>query len=368
MIGKSIFEITEKLKIYIQSENQNEPFMYIYGEKGKTKTINGNKEKTKTSEIRQLSISSNNDILELKELLNSLYLRLHNYIEIGENNITIDDKIKNFDESDDLKGIFFKYMNKTDLEQTQSLSLCVDNKIDFIEFTKTKYDNTYLITEINLNANGEKKLILFKSIKKQYSVKSDKFKNFFIVSLFDPDKTHKIKFIDPHNQLIMDDNFEIIAFIDESVSEDSISETHTGKSFFIIQNRIKFEDFYNYHENYEKAFTFLSSRFDFINWNVVGNNINMKRTCYAIYNFPYLENSISQLKSDLMSDNENNVKKAFFKKSINYEIDGANLKVNPKNVNAFRALFKIMADVLSETCLLKRSMLGEEELAVPQQN
>jgi hypothetical protein len=70
--------------------------------------------------------------------------------------------------------------------------------------------------------------------------------------------------------------------------------------------------------------------------------------------------------NELLSENENEIKKAFSAKGINYAIDGENIKITPKNVIAFRSLFKIMTDVLSKTCLLKRSMLGKEELIVSQ--
>jgi len=278
----------------------------------------------------------------------------------------IDEKIKSFDESGNIDGLFYKFMDKNDLERTGSLPLCIDNKTNFNEFTKTKYSNVYLIIELNLDESGEKKLLLFKSVKKHYSIKSARFKNFLSVPLFDQDNTHKIKFIDSQSQLILDDNFEIIAFINESVEIPDILNKGLEDSFFIIRNRMKFEDFYGYHENYEKAFTSISSRFDFIDWDVARESISMKRICYAVDNFPHLDKCISQLKVELISGNENEVKKAFSSKGINYAIDGENIKITPKNIIAFRSLFKIMTDVLSKTCLLKRSMLGEEELIVSQ--
>jgi hypothetical protein len=219
VIGGNIFKVTERLGNYIQSTNQIEPFIFIYGEK----------EDTKKCEIRQLGISSNIDILELKELLKILNAKFHSYIEIEE-------KIKSFDESGDFEGLFYKFMNKSDLERTRSLPLCVDNKTDFNEFTKTKYSNVYLIIELNLDENGEKKLLLFKSVKKHYSIKSARVKNFFSVPLFDQDKTHKIKFIDSQSQLILDDNFEIIAFINESVEISDKPNKDLEDSFFIIRN------------------------------------------------------------------------------------------------------------------------------------
>ena len=162
-------------------------------------------------------------------------------------------------------GLFFKVMDEDDFNKTNGISTTNEVTNDFTDFLKpNKFKNAFFIIEINLNESGSKKIILLKSVSQVYYAK----KNKYTVSLFD--ERQGIKFIDSKKDLLLDENFEITAFIDNS------------QSFFFITDRKKFEDLYEYHERYKNAYDVLTESLDFIDWSNAHVTIPVMRNCYSI--------------------------------------------------------------------------------------
>ncbi len=148
--------------------------------------------------------------------------------------------------------------------------------------------------------------------------------------------------------MLLDENFEIAAFIDNS------------QSFFFITNRKKFEDLYEYHAKYESAYDVLKKGLDFIDWSNAAATIPVLRSCYSIANFVRLEECISKLKTELASTDNNVIKKALKAKGIRYINKNGNIKIVPQNTSQLKALLKIITDGAAKTCLLNRDVIGTD--------
>lgn len=193
MSREDIGELEKELQRYIISSGMIEPLVTIYGKEKK-----GGIWKTK-----DLSISSQESQLELIKILKSYRQIVFDYMESGVN-------IKELNNSDDDDGWFCKIMNETDLKRTNLISDAVETK-DILDFLKTnKFENVFFIIEINLNKSGGKKIILLKSISQTYYVK----KNRYSVNVWD--NRQRIKFLNNKEYLLLDDNFDITAFVDNS--------------------------------------------------------------------------------------------------------------------------------------------------------
>ncbi len=186
-----IGKLEKELYHYIISSGMNEPLVTLYGKEKK-----GGIWKTKN-----LSISSKDSQLELIKILKSYREIVSDYMEGGFN-------IKDLNNDDG--GWFYKIMDETDLNRTNRISDAVETK-DIIDFLNTnKFENVFFIIKINLNESGDKKIILLKSVSQTYYVK----KNRYTVNIWDD--RQRIKFLNNKEYLLLDENFDITAFVDNS--------------------------------------------------------------------------------------------------------------------------------------------------------
>jgi len=208
---EDIGKLEKELYHYIISIGMIEPLVTLYGKEKK-----GGIWKTKN-----LSISSEESQLELIKILKSYRQIVFDYMEGGFN-------IKDLNNSDDDGGWFYKIMNETDLKRTNRISDAVETK-DIIDFLKTnKFENVFFIIEINLNESGDKKIILLKSISQTYYVK----KNQYSINFWDD--RQRIKFLNNKDYLLLDDNFDITAFVDNSCLF-SWNKIHGNDNFRLIE-------------------------------------------------------------------------------------------------------------------------------------
>ncbi|MCZ7405789.1 MAG: hypothetical protein O8C67_12800 [Candidatus Methanoperedens sp.] len=334
---------------------------------------------------------------------------------------------KELNNSDD-GGLAYKIMDETDLNKTDHISDAVetDKIIDFLN--TNKFENVFFIIEINLNDSGDKKIILLKSVSQTYYVK----KNHFIFNLFD--ERQRIKFLNNKEYLLLDENFEIAAFVDNSclfswnkipgndsirlleflkqnfgidwIGTAKIEKIDAGKtirvsneksfisislndkktkvnlkiddgrtnefivrakngelniyshSFFFITNKKKFEDLYEYHDIYEKAYGGLKKELSIIDWSNAEATTAVLRSCYTIANFGRLNECVSKLKTELTATDNNTIKKALKAKKIVYNFENGNIKITPKGPQQLKDLLKIITDGVAKTCLLDRDVLG----------
>ncbi|HJH29848.1 MAG TPA: hypothetical protein C5S51_09195 [Methanosarcinaceae archaeon] len=333
-MGKEKIErIVQELDAYVISP-AIQPYLSIYGE-----DIKNPDEKCSVS----LSISSDDDFDEIIKIINDFSTNIKKFVH-GE--ITV----KDLSEGDGDSRFIYKMMDAYDLQKTDDIthSNCAKyNVIDFLKFNKFK--NVFLLIELNLNEDPEKKIILLKSITPNYIGKKNKF---FLSKSFN--NTQKIKFIDNKKDIILNSNFEIAIFISKSKTGELLED-----SFIFIQKREKFEDLYGYHHQYDKAYSIISKTVNFIDWSKAEATLPLKRKCYSIANFERLEESINCLKNDLTSSTDNDIKKAFSSMGINYEIDKkGKLSILPDGTKELRALLKIIMDEVAKTSLLGRNVLG----------
>ncbi len=194
MSREDIGKLEKELLHYIISSGRLEPLITLYGKEKKGgiwKNIN-------------LSISSESSLLELIKILTSYREIVFNYIEEGFD-------FKDLNNGDD-GGLIFKIMDETDLNRTNFIFNAseIKNINDFLN--TNKFENVFFIIKINLNESGDKRIILLKSVSQTYSAK----KNSFSVLLKSFDNREKIKFLSNKEYLILDENFEITAFVDNS--------------------------------------------------------------------------------------------------------------------------------------------------------
>jgi len=333
-MGKEKIErIVQELDDYVISPSI-QPYLSIYGE-----NIKNPDEKCSVS----LSISSKEDFDEIIKIINDYSTNVKKFVH-GE--ITV----KDLSEGEGDSQFIHKIMDDYDLQKTEEItnSNCTGYKvIDFLKFNKFK--NVFLLIELNLNENPEKKIILLKSITQNYAGKKNKF---CLSSLFN--NTQKIKFVDNKKDIILNSNFEIAAFINKSETGDLLED-----SFIFIQKREKFEDLYGYHHQYEEAYSMVTKTVNFIDWSKAKPTLQLKRKCYSIANFERLEESINCLKNDLTSSTDNDIKNAFSSMGINYEIDKkGKLSILPNGTKELKALLKVIMDEVAKTSLLGRNVLG----------
>ncbi len=318
--------MTKELHHYTISGKSIEPLVFLYGKEKKEGGI---------WKIKSLSISSEDSQSELVKILNSYREKVDNYID-GESDL------KDLNNGGD-GGLFYKIMDEADLKKTKRISATDIETKNITDFLKTNiFKDVFFIIEINLNESGDKKIILLKSVSQRFYVK----KNWFAVSLFDD--RQRIKFLNNKKDLILDESFEIAAFIDNS------------QSFFFITDRNKFEDLYEYHERYEEAHDVLTKRLDFIDWSSAKATIPVLRSCYSIANFVRLDQCILKLKTELTSADNNTIKKALKAKEIEYIVKNGNIEIIPQNTSHLKALLKIITDRVAKTCLLDREVIGSD--------
>lgn len=327
-MGKEKLEIiSDELKKYIIADSKIEPYVFLYGEEIKAVSRIGR--------LKDLSISSNEGQGELIKIINSFATNLNDYIG-GKLDL------KDLNDNNDQKGLFYKEMDEEDLSTTKEI---INTKLSakFSDFLKAgKYKNNFFCVELNLDETGDKKIVLLKSISRSHYVKSK-------ISIKLYNSVQKINFIDKKD-LLIDENFEIIAFISD-----------TKKPFFFIQNLKRFEDLFGYHEKYEKAYHLISKKLDFVDWGKAKASPPVKRNCYTISHFDKLDECINQLKEKLTDPIDNGVKQAFASKNILYIVNkSGNLQIIPQNTNELRAVLKIIKDGVAKTYLLGRNVLGSD--------
>ena len=327
-----IQKIVDEIDKYNIRRNRIPPYVAIYGEDAKN---------PKRKITKYLNFSSNKSNEEFIKVLNSFSENIKKYIH---GDVTL----INLENDNDGNNFIYKKIDEQDMEKIGEFTKSSDTKVkltDFLDYNK--FVNVFFIVEINLDESVKKKILLFKSISSNYKAKQNKYSS----KLFKD--SVEINFINVKNDLILDANFEITAFIDTSNDDNLIN------SFFFIQNRTKFENLYKYHERYENAYSALTEKMDFIEWSLVESSIPLKRLCYNIANFDSLETCIENLIINLTAHENNDIKRAFSSKKIKYEIDEkGNLKIIPENKQQLKSLLKIIKDNLAKTCLLGRNVLG----------
>jgi hypothetical protein len=325
-----IEKIADGLYNYIISPSRVEPFILIVGEEVKSR-------RRKSVDF---TIGNKTNLDEFTKILNGYLVNIKKYIKGSIS-------IKELENDNDDSGFFYKEIDEFDLkalEQFTSISL-IDNSINLVNFLiPNKYKHVFLLVELNLDETGSKRIILFKGVSQTYYTA----KNKFTVSPFNDEHLLEVKYIDNKKSFIFDDNFEIAAFLDD-----------TNGSFLFVQNRRKFEDLFGYHEKYESAYSMLSSKLDFIDWNKAEPTLNIKRYCYSIVNYDRFEECIDNLINDLLSTENNEIKMAFNLKKIRYDVkpDGK-VHIAPENSKQLNSLLHIMNDGVAKTCLLGRNVLG----------
>ena len=336
-----IQKIVDGMEKYNSFNSQISPYIAIYGED----------KKSKKKIAKPLRFSSSKSKDEFTKVLNSFSERMKKYIYNG---MTFKD-LKN---DNDSNNFIYKVIDEHDLEIINELTKTLDTKTKLTEFLHSnKFENVFFLAEIYLDESAKKKILLLRSVSSNYAGKNNKFISKFTTELFTD--TVDINFVNIKKEIILDTNFEIAAFINTSDDGNLID------SFLFIQNRLKFENLFKYHERYEIAYSSLTEKIDFIKWNLVEPSLSLKRLSYNITNFDDLEESIKNLRINLKSQEINDVKRAFSSKKIKYEIDErGNLNIMPENKRQLRSLLKIIKDELAKTCLLGRSILGSnfEEL------
>lgn len=341
-MGKEkILKIVDGIEKYNSFKNQISPYIAIYGED----------KKSKKKSTKPLSFSSSKSKDEFTKVLNSFSERM-------KKNSYNDIILKDLKTDNDGNDFIYKEIDEYDQEIINEFTKTLDTKTKLTEFLdSTKFENVFFLAEIYLDESAKKKILLLRSVSSNYAGKNNKFISKFTTEIFTD--TVNINFVNIKKEIILDTNFEIAALINTSDDGKLID------SFLFIQNRLKFENLFKYHERYETSYSILTEKIDFIKWNLVEPSLSLKRLSYSIADFDDLEESIKSLRINLKSHEMNDVKRAFSSKKINYEIDEkGNLNIMPENKSQLRSLLKIIKDELAKTCLLGRSILGSnfEEL------
>jgi len=326
MSKEKVGTIGSELEGYINSQERVEPLPYLYGEL----TLDSDLLKM----VKDLSISSRNGLEELNKIISRFAQKVENYVE-GEQ------EFKDIENDNGNNGVFFKIANNEDLTKLNNLSVNDGENVDYYDYLKGKYKNNFFVVEINLDDSGNKKIILFRALTPTFYAKKSK----FIISPFS--SRRKIDFVDNKKTLILDENFDIAAFINSQ-----------GESFFFITNRKRFEDLFDYREKYDDAYTTLTTNLNFVQWSEEEPSLHTKRTCYSIANFSRLDECVTLVKERLSSNEDNSTKKALKSKGINFSVDNGELMVFPQGTRETLALLKIMKDGVAKTDLLRRNVLG----------
>ena len=322
--------LLQELSNYIISDSKINPYICLYGEENNPQN---------SKKLINYAISSEDSFDELTKILNGFKERINKYIHSGN-------AVNDLKHDSDDKLTYHK-MDEKDFEITHAIMNANDSNIKFADFLKPgKLKNTFLIIELDLDEVGRKKLLLCRSISQNYySAKNHKFS--LTISY---NKNPKITFIDKKKDLLISDNFDIVAFIDD--------ENHDS-SFIVIQNIKKFEDLYRYHERYDDAYNKLSETLDFVKWNNITPSLSLKRKCYEIANFNDFEECVEQLKTDLLSKENNDIKRAFSSKGLEYFTgEKGELIIVPVSKTDIKSLLMIIKDGVAKTALLHRSVLG----------
>ncbi|MFA0821469.1 MAG: hypothetical protein ACC612_01085 [Methanomethylovorans sp.] len=322
--------LLQQISNYAISKCRINPFICLYGEE------NDGKESIKSNHY---AIDSINSFEEIIKMLTGYKDRINKYIYSGKSV----DELKSGSES----KLLFHKMNEQDFEMTLSFIRKNNEKCNFDDFLKpNKFKNSFLIIEIDLDSSNQKKLLFLKSIPQNYY--SAKHHNFSITSVYN--NNPKITFINRKRDLLLSDEFEMVAFLDNK---------NPDTSFFIIQNIDRFEELYRYLRRYTEAYDKLSKMLDFVEWKNVEPSPSAKKKCFELMNNEFFEECIHQLKINLASKEDNQIKKAFFSKQIKYYVDNeGNIKIVPQSKNELKALLRIINDEVASTALLHRSVIG----------
>ena len=241
----------------------------------------------------------------------------------------------------EIKTIYcIKKMEIGDVDFITSMKVLIDLETKYEDYLKNKFNLRFIVLEVSLDKADKRKIFLFKKIKGfHYSAK----KRYFVFSPFE--KVERIKIINNKQQIILDEFFEIACYVDKENSEES---------FFFIRDRKLFEDLFDYHKKYSKAYDKISNTLDFVDWTKAESTVPVQRSCYTLSKFDKLDECIEKIKSDLMSDSDNLTKKTFESKKIAYVIESGQVKINPEGALKLRAFLKIIQDGIVRTYLLGR--------------
>lgn len=326
MSREKIQQICENLDRYHNPSNTGsrvEPLLFLHG-----------KERTEGEElrIRDITLTNDSDLTEVLNIISKFSNALRGFVDNEHH------EFDNFLDSDRLSGTFYHPMTSDEMTYLLSFDTSIDTNVEFGDFLKNKLKNKFWILNINLNESGTERILLMKSIKNQYYVKKK-----FIFNPFNRRK--KVRVIDNKKDFILDENFEICAYIDESNIENS---------FFFITDKKKFEDLFGYHRRYEEAYNDISSRLNFIDWSNTESTLAIQRKCYRLNNFSQLNECISKIQADLQAEGENASKRAFRAKRIVFSQEGDNIRITPSDTRRLRSLLKILTDGIAKTHLLGR--------------
>ncbi len=330
MTKEKIVNICNSLDGYLSSKHIPPGILLI----GKKK-----KESEKSDlDFKVSSVSfTKDDAQKLNQILNEFSKTVRGFIE-GEYDFHEFNGAQN-------SSLLYKPMKKAEAEYLNSGILKVDNSADISDYLKTRL-RSYLVIYLTLNAEGTKKLLLFKKITSSYYNVKQSF-------VFNPFESNKhITLLDSKKDILLDRNFEVTAFIDE---------TSKDGSFFFITDRDEFEDLFNYHQRYEEAYEALSKTCPFIDWSMCKKTTPLLRKCFCLASHPRVGECIDRFKGELANKTENPITYALKTKEIKYGFtkDGE-LHINPTSTTQLKTLLKIIDDGVIKTYLLGREGITEE--------
>lgn len=341
MSVEKVQALSQEILNYLESRNAVQPSVYLFGRK-KTDT-------SKESQVKHLSITDDNDLVRLKKILKRIAMDINRSIEDEISIGTIEETYK--------REFLFARMRLADYDIVQTFYNAESN-LPVNEFMmRSKLINTFFVIEIKLNESGSKKIIILKKIVGKYKVNNSKWA--MLATIFD-NKTLKVNIIDDNHDMIFDENFDIIAYVDTSSSNPPFN---SDESFFFIMNRDNFENLFNYHDLYLSTYNEVVEKLSCVAWNPDIKSNAFYRDCYRLSQYPQADEAIEQFIKHLSSPRSNITKKALEKNAIQFEGTDGDLRVSPTTVKQHRELLKILRNGLAKTVLVKNDVIiGDREI------
>lgn len=160
----------------------------------------------------------------------------------------------------------------------------------------------------------------------------------------------RIKIIDYTTGFTIEPGFDFLSYIDR---------TDSAQCFSVIHSRKWFEKLHGYIERYIEAYRQVSS-LECIDLSVLGDGSeDTWRKCASLLRYPNLNQCITALNSELLTDEQTISKDVLIGKSINYEIRDGIPVIIPENVNQLKAVIKMLNDKIVQTQYLQRRGLSD---------
>ena len=315
-------KVLSELGTYLGDPNAVDPLIYAYG-------INKN---SNSPQRKDIVIPETE---ELKKLLQS-------YKDLLQRQISGDASFENFETLEDYNSPCVKFVTEEDKAKTIAFREAPNERVVIEDFIRRKYEHPILIVELEL---GGGRLFLFKSIPQTYFLRpklSVSFKN------YREDHPQKAKYIDNKEQIILDERFEMAVLLFEDNEESDVA---------FIWRKIRFEELYQYHEVYDQSYQQIKTTIPEVEWATIEVSDQIKRQCFHLEHFGELRDCITEIKRELLSPEENQIKKSFEKREISFEEIDGNFKINPTGKAQLKFVLKALRDQVAETCILKKGVL-----------